>query len=297
MELRQLNYFLKAKELLNFTAAAAELNISQSTLSQQIKQLEIELDTPLFHRIGKRIILTEAGSLFYDYALQSVSKASSGMALLKDLKDLKTGELYIGVTYGLRYILTPALIQFLELYPKISIQIVFGTSEELYHKLLKLELDFILTFADQATDENLSYKLLFESPLCLITSTYNTLASKKEITLPEIGKLTLALPANGYSTRQFINETFTKNNIIPNIPVEVNDIPTLLELVKAGNWYTILAKTTVQDYDDLCVIPIKGKKMLRKAMIISMKNVYEKKAAHFFCALLMNKTGLKQSIQ
>jgi LysR family cyn operon transcriptional activator len=54
MELRQLKYFLKAKELLNFTEAAAALNISQSTLSQQIKQLEDELSVPLFNRIGKK---------------------------------------------------------------------------------------------------------------------------------------------------------------------------------------------------------------------------------------------------
>jgi LysR family cyn operon transcriptional activator len=60
MELRQLKYFLKAKELLNFTEAAEQLNISQSTLSQQIKQLEDELDIPLFNRIGKRVTLTEA---------------------------------------------------------------------------------------------------------------------------------------------------------------------------------------------------------------------------------------------
>ena len=59
MELRQLRYFIKAKELLNFTEAARILNISQSTLSQQIKQLEDELGVLLFNRIGKRIILDE----------------------------------------------------------------------------------------------------------------------------------------------------------------------------------------------------------------------------------------------
>jgi LysR family cyn operon transcriptional activator len=59
---------LKAKELLNFTEAARALNISQSTLSQQIKQLEDELTVPLFNRIGKRITLTEAGRLFSEYA-------------------------------------------------------------------------------------------------------------------------------------------------------------------------------------------------------------------------------------
>ena len=76
MELRQLKYFLKAKELLNFTEAANALHISQSTLSQQIMQLEGELNVPLFNRIGKRISLTEAGGLFAEYALQSVTRAN-----------------------------------------------------------------------------------------------------------------------------------------------------------------------------------------------------------------------------
>lgn len=68
MELRQLRYFEKTSELLNFTEAAKALFISQSTLSQQIKQLESELGVLLFDRVGKRIVLTEAGSSFLPYA-------------------------------------------------------------------------------------------------------------------------------------------------------------------------------------------------------------------------------------
>ncbi len=64
MELRQLKYFKEACELQNFSEAARVLYISQSTLSQQIKQLEDELDVLLFDRIGKRIVPTEAGWLF-----------------------------------------------------------------------------------------------------------------------------------------------------------------------------------------------------------------------------------------
>src|SRR5262249_25691737 len=88
MELRQLRYFTKAKDLLNFTEAAKALNISQSTLSQQIKQLEAELGIQLFNRIGKRIMLTEAGEMFSEYALQSIDKANQGLLLLADLNNL-----------------------------------------------------------------------------------------------------------------------------------------------------------------------------------------------------------------
>lgn len=64
MELRQLKYFKAACELQNFSEAARALYISQSTLSQQIKQLEDELEVLLFDRIGKRIVPTEAGLAF-----------------------------------------------------------------------------------------------------------------------------------------------------------------------------------------------------------------------------------------
>ena len=65
MELRQLKYFIRSAELQNFTEAAHGLYISQSTLSQQIKQMEDELGFHLFDRIGKRVRLTEAGATIF----------------------------------------------------------------------------------------------------------------------------------------------------------------------------------------------------------------------------------------
>lgn len=89
MELRQLKYFKKACELENFSEAARLLHISQSTLSQQIKQLEEELDVLLFDRIGKRIIPTEAGRAFLPYAHQAIQDAENGKQIIRDLKELR----------------------------------------------------------------------------------------------------------------------------------------------------------------------------------------------------------------
>ncbi|TWR26421.1 LysR family transcriptional regulator [Mucilaginibacter pallidiroseus] len=287
MELRQLRYFIKAKELLNFTEAADSLNISQSTLSQQIKQLEDELDIPLFNRIGKRIALTEAGQLFYNYALQSVNRANNGKLMLQELNQLQAGSLNIGVTYGLRYLLTPALMRFLRKFPKVKVQVVFGTSEELRHRLLSLELDILLTFEEVVHDAHLTYELLFESPLCLVSSAKDPVAQHDQVLLKDVVALPLVLPSNGFSTREFINNTLLQNKLSPNIALEINDIPTLLDLVKAGNWYTILAKTTVKG-SGLSAVPIKGKNMVRKAMIITMTDVYEKKAVGQFRKFMLD---------
>ncbi|MCP2027534.1 LysR family cyn operon transcriptional activator [Flavobacterium sp. HSC-32F16] len=287
MELRQLKYFLKAKELLNFTEAASVLFISQSTLSQQIKQLEDELQVPLFNRIGKRITLTEAGNLFSVYAQQSISKASDGLEVLKDLNNLEAGKIAIGVTYALRHVVTKALIVFSSEYPKIQFQIVFGTSQELIQKLNLFELDVILTFEEIASEAHFKYRELFTSPMALVTSSETPFIHKKNISLDEVSSLPLALPSSGFSTTQFINKAFEKNNLNPKVTIEINDIPTLLELIKTGKWHTILTKTTIENENELFAIPIKGENMTRTAMLISLKEVYEKKAVIAFLKTLM----------
>jgi LysR family cyn operon transcriptional activator len=129
MELRQLKYFIKAAELQNFTNAADALYITQSTLSQQIRQLEDELGLPLFDRIAKRVRLTEAGNAFLPYAKKTMQDAEDGKVMLRDLMDLKSGILNIGSTYGLTNLLTDAISDFSQQYPQVKLIISFGTTQ------------------------------------------------------------------------------------------------------------------------------------------------------------------------
>jgi len=285
MELRQLKYFLKAKELLNFTEAANVLNISQSTLSQQIKQLEDELNVPLFNRIGKRITLTEAGKLFGEYALQSINRANEGLLLLQDLKNLNTGKITIGVIYSMRILFTKTLIEFAKQYPNIKIQIVFGTTKDLLEKLNLHQFDFILSFHEKTKEPHLKYQPLLNSNMVLVTARKSELAKKSSMSLHEVADLPLALPFSGYSTIQFFEESFSQKNLTPNICMEINDIPTLFEIVKTGHWHTILSDTSVND-PEVVGIPIEGKNMKRTIMIISLREAYEKKAVKKLYELL-----------
>ncbi|WP_333662537.1 LysR substrate-binding domain-containing protein [Chishuiella changwenlii] len=285
MELRQLKYFLKAKELLNFTSAAEELYISQSTLSQQIKQLEIELGVPLFDRIGKRIVLTQAGEEFSVYAKKSLDKSKEGFLAMQDLRELKSGKLEIGVSYGLRLTLLAALKSFTSKFPSIQIQITFNTTQTLIHLLEESKLDFILTFKDDFYYTNLEYTPLFSSKMSFVTTKENDL-NRKEIKLEEVVNYPLIMPSMEYSTTHFIIDALREKNIKPNFSIEINDIPTLIEMVKTGQWYTILAQTTISSDTDLKSIPIKGKNMEREAVIISQKEAYKTMAMQKFLEIL-----------
>jgi LysR family cyn operon transcriptional activator len=254
MELRQLRYFIKSAELLNFTEAAHSLYISQSTLSQQIKQLEDELGMPLFDRIGKRVRLTEAGSQFLPFARLTVSDAEGGRAVIDDLKGLKTGELRIGVTYGLSTLLTPVLVQ--------------------------------LSFLELQDNDMFISQRLYESPLTLVVHPSNPVADKKSITIKDLKDIPLVLPAKGFHTRHFLNEALAQNNVQPNIKMELNDINTLLQLVETGNWCTIMTVAAAKGRQTLKTIPIKGLNIISQASITWPKESYRKKAAIVFTEMI-----------
>lgn len=278
MELRQFKYFLKAKELLNFTEASKALFISQSTLSQQIKQLEDELGTPLFERIGKRIALTEAGQIFAEFATQSLQQSQDGKLALQELEQINGGTLTIGITYGLRSFITNLLIEFAKIYPYVKIKVVIDTTAVLVEKLNNLELDFVLTFKEENHEKDLKYTSLFRSEMFFVTSNQSEFAQLKSINLNKIAQLPLVLPSNEFSTTKFITEAFIKKHLNPSINIEINDIPILLEFVRTGNWNTILSEKTIENEPNLAKVKITGHNMQRNATIIQVKNIYEKKA-------------------
>ena len=176
MELRQLKYFKEACERQNFSEAARILHISQSTLSQQIKQLEEELDVLLFDRIGKRIVLTEARQAFLPYAARAIYDAEDGKQIIRDLKGIETGVLHIGVTYSMSPLLIAALQLFNRAYPKIKVEITFATSEELLKQLDGSGLDFVLSFKPEDLTDDFETIPLFSSRLQFIVRSSHPLA-------------------------------------------------------------------------------------------------------------------------
>lgn len=286
MELRQLKYFIKTKELLSFTDAAKALFISQSTLSQQIRQLEDELKMSLFDRVGKRIRLTEAGEIFSKYASQSLKNATDGLQFIHDLNTLERGSLSIGVTHGLNMFFTKAITKFTTNHPKIHLRIIVGTSEELIDRLNQFELDFILVFFnEEKRDPNFIYRPLFNSPVVCVTAKDSSISKRNLIKLVDLEDMNLAISTQIYDNTHFFYRFFKANQVLYAPTLEINDIPTVLKLVQTGKWHTIMVKKSVED-TDLLKIPIKGKGINRTAGIITLKGAYEKKSFKILFELL-----------
>jgi len=162
------------------------------------------------------------------------------------------------------------------------IHVEYGTAGELENKLRTADLDIILAFHEQADSSGLEMQPLFSSRIMMVVAKKNPLAKLTKITLKELGKLELILPSNGFSSRDLLNEIFRKNNIIPNIKIEMNDVHSLLSMVESGNWATIINEKAIGTWDTLLAIPISGKELYKQAFILWQKGVYRKKSAMLF---------------
>ena len=136
MELRTLRYFVTVAEELNITRAAGFLNISQPPLSQQLKNLEEELDTVLFIRGKRRLELTEAGKMLYQRAKDILSLSEKTEAEIRSLKAGMTGTVSIGLVEGMAPDIAAEWFSgFLKEHPQVRFRILDGNSDDLIEKM------------------------------------------------------------------------------------------------------------------------------------------------------------------
>lgn len=286
MELRQLKYFITSADTLNFTEAARQCFITQSTLSQQIKQLETELGVQLFERIGKRVFLTETGRDFLPYARQTVADADYGVQRIKDMEDLKTGRLCIGTTFGLSALITDAIARFSEQYPEIHLEVMFLKQDELIEAVRERKVDFALTFEMMEKDELLTEQPVKTYHLCAIVSDQNPLAQQATVSLRQLADYDICTPARGMNARRMFDSLTNKKGIELQPKLEINEIHTLLHLVRTGRWVAILVDSITHGEEGLCAVPLREAALPMPVVWLYPKDMYIRKAMQKFMELI-----------
>lgn len=296
MELRQLKYFVKSAEYLNFSVAAKHLYITQSTLSQQIKQLEFELGFELFMRNSRHISLTEAGEEFLPYARKTIQDAEDGVQRLYDLQHVKTGTLRVGVTYSLSTVLTEGLISFMKAFPGIKLEIFYKTVDELLVLLREHKVDFILSYKPLADDQDIDSMPLFENVLALVVSKENPLASRNNIKLCELSGKPLILPSRGLQARTMLDKLVEGKEMDLVYKLELNETNILLQMVATGNYATILSASAVFGKNRFKAIPLDEPGNVMVASLLRLKGSYYKNAAKEFIEILLNTEAVKRRL-
>ncbi|MFJ7724579.1 LysR family transcriptional regulator [Neobacillus sp. NPDC097160] len=281
MEFRQIQYFLMLCDELHFTEAANKLGISQPTLSQQIRVLEDELDTPLFDRIGKKTVLTEAGMLFQQYAQQIVHQMENAKLSISDLMNHHTGTLKVAVySSDLDNRLIPLLIDFHKEYPKTKIQII--PSIDILNDVLNNEVDIGIGLAIKA-DHRLHITPLYTEGYHLYVSDQHEFSQKRMVSPKELSTLQMVMYPKGFIGRDIIDKWCEANHISIQTIMETGSATSLIKLVQENIGATIQPCQLIDYFRETGVtsIPIKNAPS-RELGIFYRKDKYLSKAAHSF---------------
>ncbi len=292
MELRQLKYFLKVADTLNFSEAARRLFITQSTLSQQVSHLEQEIGMPLFDRNSHEVYLTEAGKELLSYAQTVVADSEACIEHMNDLKKVLTGELNIGVTFSFSNIMSETLQTFLHTYPGVKLNIQYRTMQELMECLKRRELDLVLAFKPIKVDVAVDSRALFSNRLAAIVNSSHPLASMSSVKLSDLERFDLVLPTRGLQARNAFDRLVEDRNYHFKLRVEVNNVNIIFDLLRRSNYVTVLSESTVIHENGLCAVPIDMPGNEMDGCIHLLKNSYMKSSAQEFIRMLSQSTSI-----
>ncbi|HEX7315546.1 MAG TPA: LysR family transcriptional regulator [Pyrinomonadaceae bacterium] len=248
MEIRQLRAFMAIADARTFTAAAQRIHYTQAALSMQIKQLEREVGVPLFTRMPRRVVLTEAGERLMARAQHILREHDAALAELAELAGAKHGRLRLGSASGMVSADSlPAILKRLrKAHPHAEVSVTSGTSEELVKKILAGETDVaFISLPVQA--RNVETELLSQDQLVAIASPRHALADQRVVSSFALAGEKLILGERGGNTRRLIDEFFAEAGLKPTVAMELSRQQAIKNMVAADMGVGIVPLSVVRD--------------------------------------------------
>jgi DNA-binding transcriptional LysR family regulator len=233
----------------NITKASKVLLISQPAVSKSIKNLENMLGGTLFVRTKRGVTLTEEGHVFYNYIEQMMELINNAENKFTDLINLETGSIRIGVSQTLtREFLLPYLEEFHRIYPKINIQISTSVVDESMIKLKNGLLDLIILHLPVKPVSDIDIIECKKIQDCFIVNHHYIELTKRKIKLEELNNYPLILQSNESSTRKFIEDFCSKNNVVLKPNMNLGSYTLVVEFTKIGLGIGYANKEYIKNY-------------------------------------------------
>lgn len=234
LELYKVFYYV-AKNL-NFSQASKALFISQSAVSQAIKTLETKLNTTLFIRSTKKVILTPEGKLLFEHIEPAINLIMNGHLSLQENPSLTKGKLHIGASDTIcKYYLIPYLKQFHALYPNVHLQVTNRTSTACVDLLKQGSVDFIVTNLpnDALDDQMLIQPTVYFSDVFIVGKEYAHL-TETPVSLNQLVKEPILMLEKNTATSKYLYQLFEQDNLFIQPSVELGSIDLLVDLTEIG---------------------------------------------------------------
>ena len=267
LDSRQLRAFRVLARTGSFTQTARELHLTQSGISHSMKALETETGCRLLDRLGKKVVLTQAGEQLLQHAEKILSEMEAARESLKQLGKWGRGRLRLGAsTTACQHLIPPVLREFKESFPEHTITLEPGDTPQLVGSLLKQRIDLALTL-EAEKEPQLEFHPLFSDELHFIVSARHPWAQAGRVEREEIPRQSYILYSKHSVTFRLIEDYFRREEMVLNSILEVGSMEATKELVKLGLGISVLAPWVAQkeiEEGSLVALPLGRKKLARR---------------------------------
>lgn len=267
LDSRQLRAFASLARTGSFTQTARELRLSQSAISHSMKALEQEVGCRLLDRMGKTVVLTQAGEQLLAHAEKILGEMAAAREQLGELGKWGHGRLRICTsTTACQYILPAILRKFKESFPQCVIQIEPGDTPAAMDLLRRNQIDLALALEPKA-DTGFEFRPLFEDELQFIVSASHPWAQSGRVERSEIVRQKFILYTKTSYLHEMIEKYFYSEKMVLPTSIELGNMEAIKELVKLGLGISILAPWVAQKElaeGSLCTLPLGKRKLKRR---------------------------------
>lgn len=289
LDLNKLYVFNVVAQVGSFSAAADRLTITQSAVSQQIKELETGLGQQLFQRGRRGVRLTPHGEILQRYAGEIFALAARAEAALTDVAHLSGGRVNLGATPGVAVYLAPEWIQrFRNRYSHLTVALQTGVTAQIVLDVLAGPLDMGLiegeleAFAGQA---RLAWRPLAEMEQWVVVGAAHPWAGRESVRLEELHGQPLIMRQPGSQTRAWLDGTLRARGIAPVVATEFDNLESMKRSAAQGTCLTVLPEYVVRAEvaaGTLAALPVEGRPLARILKLVWAADAYFSPVARAF---------------
>lgn len=299
MDLDQLHTFLEIVRLKSFSKAAQTCFRTQPAISAQIRQLEQELNTSLFERLGTRIQLTPAGKIFCGYAEQILDLRRQAQDSINELDRVPRGELVIAANEATCvYVLPTVFSEFKKRFPNVQLLVDRSYGRHVVEAVLDNLADFGFTQLP-VQEKRLQVVQVYTDEIKLLVPRDHVLAERQSVTAVEILDYPLLLPKGG-ATRSKLNAWLEGVEDQIQISMELDSTEMIKRFVLAGMGISFMAASHFEEgvaAGQFSAISLAPEPLIRRLGLVYRKDKALSKAGLGFIQSVMERAGSTSSLQ
>lgn len=274
MEIRHLRLIREVASTKSLSKAKDALYLSQSALSHQLKEIEGQLGTQLFHRVNKQLILTTAGKMVLESAERVLSDLEKTELSIKQYVSGQTGTIRLATQCYTCYHWLPQLLKdFKREFPNVEIEILHNNGSDVEDQIMNGEIDVAVIY-ESSNYSNLNYIELFQDEMFALVPADHPWTKKKFVQATDFENQQIIIHSLPLESVSLFSQVLIPEGVQPKRVIQVQVTEAIIEMVKAGLGVNVMAKWIVEPFlsdKQIALVPVTRRGIHRTWYSVALK--------------------------